>query len=158
MDEGYRLIHWMHYRIQALLVMGHAPGLRHDITEYQANDKEVLVAEICKIMSQEEWDASLAVGRIYVAVTEADLRDGFIHCSSSEQVPGTLDKWYKDYERVIVVTVDPAPLTSEVKWEPNAVGVLFPHIYGPIVPEAVAEAVALERDGSGRFQPTGEEI
>ena len=77
---------------------------------------------------------------------------------SSEQVPGTLDKWYKDYERVIVVTVDPAPLTSEVKWEPNAVGVLFPHIYGPIVPEAVAEAVALDRDGSGRFQPTGEEI
>ena len=148
----------MRDRIQAPLPMGHAPGLRHEITEYQANDKEVLMAEICKIMSQEEWDGSLAVGRIYVAATEADLRDGFIHCSSSEQVPGTLDKWYKDYERVIVVTVDPAPLTSEVKWEPNAVGVLFPHIYGPIVPEAVAEAVALERDGSGRLQPTGEEI
>lgn len=114
------------------------------------------MAEICKIMSQEEWDASFALGRPYEAVTEADLRDGFIHCSSSKQVPGTLDKWYKNYERVIVVTIEPATFTSEVKWEPDAVGVPFPHIYGPIIPAAVVEAVAFERDGSGSFQPTGE--
>ena len=116
------------------------------------------MAEVCKIMSQEEWDTSLAVGKTYVAVSEADLRDGYIHCSSSDQVGGTLDKWYQDYERVIVVTIDPARLTSEVKWEPNAVGVPFPHIYGPIVPEAVAEAVAFERNSSGRLQPAGEEV
>ena len=116
------------------------------------------MAEICKIMSQEEWDTSLAVGETYVAVSQADLRDGFIHCSSSEQVPGTLEKWYRDYQRVIVVTIDPSRLTSELKWEPNAVGVPFPHIYGPIVPGAIANAVALERNASGRLQPTGEEI
>lgn len=116
------------------------------------------MAEICKIMSQEEWDASFAVGTTYVAVSEADLRDGYIHCSSREQLPGTLEKWYREYERVIVVTIEPSRLTSVLKWEPNAVGVPFPHIYGSIVPEAVAAAVALERDGSGRLQPTGEEF
>ena len=116
------------------------------------------MAEICKIMSQAEWDASFAVGTAYVAVSEADVRDGYIHCSSSEQVPGTLEKWYREYERVIVVTIEPSSLTSELRWEPNAVGVPFPHIYGPIVPEAVAGAIAWELDSSGRLQPTGEEF
>ena len=114
------------------------------------------MAETCKIMTQEEWDASIARGKAYVAVSESDLRDGFIHCSTDEQTPRTLAKWYRSFDRVIVVTLDTDKLTSEVRWEPNAVGELFPHVYGPIVPEAVAGAVTLERDETGRFRPLNE--
>ena len=110
------------------------------------------MAETCKIMTQEEWDESIAEGKAYVAVSESDVRDGFIHCSTDEQVPGTLAKWYKSLDRVIVVTVDTDKLTSELKWEPNFAGELFPHIYGPIVPEAVAGAVTLQRDEVGEFR------
>ena len=111
----------------------------------------MVMAEVCKIMPQEEWDESIGAGKAYVAVSEADLRDGYLHCSSAEQVPGTLAKWYTALDSVMVVTIDPARLGSEVKWEPNAVGELFPHIYGPIVPEAVAGVAKMRRDSTGAF-------
>ena len=114
------------------------------------------MAGTCKIMSQEEWDSSIAQGKAYVAVSESDVRDGFIHCSTDEQTPRTLAKWYGSFNRVIVVTLDDDKLTSEVKWEPNAVGELFPHIYGSIVPEAVARAVTLQRDETGQLRPVKE--
>lgn len=109
------------------------------------------MAQICKIMPQEEWDDSIGAGRAYVAVSEADLRDGYLHCSSPEQVPGTLAKWYSTLDSVMVVTIDTARLGSEVKWEPNAVGELFPHIYGSIVPEAVEGVARLRRDSTGEL-------
>ena len=109
------------------------------------------MAQVCKIMTPEEWDGSIAVGKAYVAVSEADLRDGYLHCSSPDQVPGTLAKWYAALDRVIVVTIDTSRLGSEVKWEPNAVGELFPHIYGSITPEAVSGVVRLRRDSTGEF-------
>ena len=114
------------------------------------------MAQVCKIMPQEEWDNSIGAGKAYVAVSEADLRDGYLHCSSPEQVPGTLAKWYSTLDSVMVVTVDTARLRSEVKWEPNAVGEPFPHIYGPIVPEAVAGVVKLRRDSTGGLVPIEE--
>lgn len=114
------------------------------------------MAETCKIMTQEEWDASIAERKAYVAVSESDVRDGFIHCSTAEQVPRTLAKWYKSLDRVVVVTVDPDKLTSELKWEPNFEGELFPHIYGLIIPEAVVGAVTLRRDEAGEFRVLNE--
>ena len=109
------------------------------------------MAQVCKIMTPEEWDASIAAGKQYVAVSEADLRDGYLHCSSPEQVPGTLAKWYAAMDSVIVVTIDTSLLRSEVKWEPNAVGELFPHIYGSIAPEAVSGVARLRRAATGEL-------
>ncbi|MXY76682.1 MAG: DUF952 domain-containing protein [Acidimicrobiia bacterium] len=116
------------------------------------------MAEVCKIMTPEEWEESIAAGKAYVAVSEADLRDGYLHCSSADQVPGTLAKWYGAMDSVVVVTVDTAKLDSEVKWEPNAVGELFPHIYGAIGPEAVAGVEKLRRDSTGELMPIGEGV
>ena len=113
------------------------------------------MGQVCKIMTQEEWDESIGGGKAYVAASEADLRDGYLHCSSTGQVSKTLAKWYAALDSVIVVTVDTDRLTSEVKWEPNAVGELFPHIYGSISPEAVAGVVKLRRDSKGEFVPAG---
>ena len=109
--------------------------------------------QVCKIMTPEEWEESIAVGKAYVAVSEADLRDGYIHCSSADQVPGTLAKWYTAMDSVVVATLDITKLDSEVKWEPNAVGELFPHIYGAIGPEAVAGVEKLQRDSTGELVP-----
>ncbi len=111
------------------------------------------MAQVCKIMTQEEWDESIGVGKEYAAVSEADLRDGYLHCSSTDQVPRTLAKWYAAQDSVIVVTLDTDRLTSEVKWEPNAVGEPFPHLYGPIIPGAVAGMVRLHRDSTGNLVP-----
>ena len=116
------------------------------------------MAQVCKIMTPEEWEESIAAGKAYVAVSEADLRDGYLHCSSADQVPGTLAKWYGAMDSVVVASVDIAKLDSEVKWEPNAVGELFPHIYGPIGPEAVASVAKLRRDSTGELVPIEEGV
>ena len=41
-------------------------------------------------------------------------------------------------QTLVVLVIDPAKLSSEVRYEP-ADGQFFPHIYGPIEPEAVIE-------------------
>lgn len=115
---------------------------------------------ICKIMSQEEWDTTLGVGEPYVAVLEADLRDGFIHCSTNEQLLVTLNRFYTEVDEVLVAVIDEAGLTSELKWEPGKLSPddLFPHIYGSIEPEAVAGAHRIQRGADGEFHLPAELI
>ena len=110
--------------------------------------------DVCKIMTEDDWGRTFGQGEPYVAFIEADVRDGFVHCSSDEQVDGTLARWYTDFDRVVVVTIDTAKLSSELKWEPNPAGVLFPHIYGTIAPEAVAGSVTLTGTKAAGSRPT----
>jgi uncharacterized protein (DUF952 family) len=111
------------------------------------------MAVVCKIMTPDEWESTIGSGKIYQPVLEADLRDGFIHCSTNEQLPTTLSRFYRDAEELMIAIINEPGLTSELKWEPGKLSSdeLFPHIYGPIVPEAVAGAHRIHRDSSGDF-------
>jgi glutathione S-transferase len=77
-----------------------------------------------------------------VTVVEAD----FIHCSTLEQLPGVLDRYYADVPAVDVLVLDLDRLDHEgatVRWEP-AEGGLYPHVYGVVPAVAVVEAVRVE--------------
>ncbi|MBN1813927.1 MAG: DUF952 domain-containing protein [Anaerolineae bacterium] len=117
---------------------------------------------------------------IYHLVTESEFRaqakgieyiptrfdqDGFIHCTGE---PDTLLAVANDYfssveESVLVLVIETAKLTAEVRFEPPASiegsgtshlegGQLFPHIYGPLNLDAVTEIGALRKsDGAYRW-------
>jgi glutathione S-transferase len=77
-----------------------------------------------------------------VTVVEAD----FIHCSTLDQLPGVLDRYYADVPAVDVLVLDLDRLDHEgatVRWEP-AEGGLYPHVYGVVPAVAVVEAVRVE--------------
>lgn len=63
--------------------------------------------------------------------------EGFIHLSERQQVDGVLDRYYQNVPDLLLLHVDPARLTHDVKYEVAPNGELFPHVYGPINKEAI---------------------
>ena len=82
-----------------------------------------------------EWEAAIASGTYRRSTLDQSLDDvGFIHCSTADQVPGTLARIYAGCpEPLVLLTIDPAALGGiEVKVEDG-----FPHVYGPLPTDAV---------------------
>jgi uncharacterized protein (DUF952 family) len=65
--------------------------------------------------------------------------EGFIHCSTAEQVAGVLDRYYQHVPNRLLLHIDPARLSAPLRYEPATNGELFPHIYGPIDRAAVVK-------------------
>jgi len=88
--------------------------------------------------------------------------EGFIHFSRLDQVLGVANAFYAGQRGLLLLEVDVDRLTSEVRWEapvhPSmpAPGTLpseslFPHLYGPLNPEAVLAAHPFEPNLDGVF-------
>lgn len=65
--------------------------------------------------------------------------EGFIHCSYRNQLEAVLERYYKDAEKVLILTINPNQMTSELIAEPSTGGEVYPHIYGKINRTAIAE-------------------
>jgi len=77
--------------------------------------------------------------------------EGFIHCSTAAQVERSLNRFFAGRPEVLLLAIDPQRLASTLKYEP-AHGEDFPHIYGPLNPDAVLGVETLHPDASsGRF-------
>lgn len=74
---------------------------------------------------------------IYVADSLGS--EGFIHLSEQGQVTGVLDRYYRNMPDLLLLHIDPAKLTHELRYEEAANGERFPHLYGPINKGAVVE-------------------
>lgn len=65
-------------------------------------------ADVFKIAPAALWNAALAIG--VFAGSEDDARDGFIHLSTAEQVPGTLAKYFRNQPDLLLIGFDSAAL------------------------------------------------
>ncbi|WP_374763096.1 DUF952 domain-containing protein [Yunchengibacter salinarum] len=62
-----------------------------------------------------------------------DVRDGYIHLSSREQLGATLEKHFKGSGPLILAAVNLGRLgDAPLRFEPARGGDLFPHLYGPL--------------------------
>lgn len=95
---------------------------------------------IFKIFRPAEWAAFQAEGRF--DGSPDDLRDGFIHLSTEEQLPGTLAKHFANETGLIVAEVAPGD-DPALRWEASRGGALFPHLYRPLrAADVIASAPA----------------
>ena len=92
-------------------------------------------------------------------------QDGFIHCTSERDILLQIaNRFYRESPGdFLVLVIDPARLTSELRYEPPThasgdaatadplAGLMFPHIYGPLNPEAVVAVRAARRATDGTF-------
>lgn len=62
--------------------------------------------------------------------SDDDLRDGFIHFSTGDQVVESVEKHRKGEKGLVIVAADPDELYPQLRWEPSRRGALFPHFYG----------------------------
>jgi uncharacterized protein (DUF952 family) len=84
--------------------------------------------------------------------SEVDLRDGFIHFSSAEQVAETAAKHFAGQRDLLLIAVDASRLGAALKWEPSRGGALFPHLYGNLDLAAVTRVTPLPLGPDGRHQ------
>lgn len=76
--------------------------------------------------------------------------EGFIHCSSLQQLAGVLDRYFKKEISVYLLEINPQKLMSRLVEEPPkgapASAETFPHIYGPLNHSAVTKVTVLIRE------------
>jgi uncharacterized protein (DUF952 family)/GNAT superfamily N-acetyltransferase len=84
-----------------------------------------------------EW----ATGRI-----EAAAGEDFIHLSRPEQLHIPANAFYAGRRDLVVLAIEPSKLTDEVRVEGG-----FPHLYGPLLPEAVFDVLPFPADDDGSF-------
>ncbi|MBV9860203.1 MAG: DUF952 domain-containing protein [Alphaproteobacteria bacterium] len=100
-----------------------------------------------------DWEAAVRDG-VYRGSPQ-DLRDGFIHFSTAEQLPESARRHRAGEAGLVVVAVEDTRLGTRLRWEPSRGGVLFPHLYGPLATEEAASVrpLPLGPDGAHRFPP-----
>jgi uncharacterized protein (DUF952 family) len=95
---------------------------------------------IFHISTVEDWQSALQAGDYRVSTRGRSLADeGYIHASRSGQVEGVRAAVYNDPRlRLVLLEIDPARLGVELRLEvPADADEAFPHIYGPLVTDAV---------------------
>jgi uncharacterized protein (DUF952 family) len=97
------------------------------------------VTVLLHILDHATWE-SVRGGRVYRPAS-LDV-EGFIHLSTERQWLATANRFFRGRADLILLVIDPARLSSEVRYEP-ADGDHFPHLYGPLELEAVVAAHVL---------------
>jgi uncharacterized protein (DUF952 family) len=76
--------------------------------------------------------------------------EGFVHCSSADQVARVADAAFRGGDDLVLLCVETERLGAPVRWErPGDSAESFPHVYGPIEPDAVIAVVAFPEGPDG---------
>lgn len=102
---------------------------------------------ILHITQKEQWAQAKLVG-IYCGDT-LDV-EGFIHCSTPEQVIKVANRLFADQKGLILLGIDADKVKPEIRYEGIAED-KFPHIYGALNIDAVFKVVEFEPGENGLF-------
>ena len=113
---------------------------------------------IYHITPRDDWFAARQSGSYQPESLSAE---GFIHCSTEEQVAPVANAFYAEQRDLVVLVIDPARLDVKLKWDPpahpapeSAPAALhgqFPHVYGALNLDAVVNVLPFEPNESGIF-------
>ncbi len=119
------------------------PGLVRRIVEAAS------MGMILHITTRPKWEWALALGE-YRADSLAT--EGFLHGSTARQVAGSADRFFRGRTDLIVLRIDPGKVRAPIRLEKSPHSDQpFPHIFGPLNLDAVADVVPLVPDESGAF-------
>ena len=105
---------------------------------------------ILHICSRAAWAAARTAGAYRPDSVTAE---GFIHCSTREQVLGPANELYRGRQDLVLLVIDESRVNAPVVYEDcYETGQLFPHVYGALNLEAVVRTVAFPPGSDGLFQ------
>lgn len=105
------------------------------------------MAFILHIINNNEW--SKTDGSYH---PESLASDGFIHCSTKDQVIEVANFLYKGQNDLVLLCIDSNRVTSPIKYEDlYEAGEDYPHIYGPLNTNAVFKVVNFTPGDDGTF-------
>jgi uncharacterized protein (DUF952 family) len=92
------------------------------------------VTDILHIATPVEWTGAQARGAVSPPSLEAE---GFVHCSTPDQLPGTLARHFAGAGDLVLLVLDSAAV-GDLRWEESVPGAPpFPHVYNAIPVAAV---------------------
>jgi uncharacterized protein (DUF952 family) len=106
---------------------------------------------IFHIATVADWQRARESGAYTTSTVGRTLEDeGFLHAAHRQQVAGVFDRYYRGLGvPLVLLTIDTDRLG--VPWREDPVGEqTFPHIYGPLSPQAVVGVQPLDKDGRTR--------
>lgn len=104
--------------------------------------------QIFHIATAADWAAARASGAYTTSTRGVSLeQEGFLHAARQDQVAGVFHRYYRDAdEPLLLLRIDTDRL--DVPWQEDVVGEdTYPHIYGPLSPDAVVATEALDETG-----------
>jgi uncharacterized protein (DUF952 family)/heme-degrading monooxygenase HmoA len=105
-------------------------------------------ARVFHVAMPGDWEAAQLAGHYTTSTRGRSLaEEGFIHCSFADQVEAIANRYYADLDTLVLLTIDPSLLGSELVVEDPFPGApqRFPHVYAPIPVSAVVETRAWNR-------------
>ena len=112
---------------------------------YPAAMKHQFIYHMCR---KPAWQAARQSGEY--AGSEIDLKDGFIHFSTSDQLAETAALHLAGIEDLLLLKVHVETVSDDLKWETSRDRALFPHLYRPLRCDEAVEIFELKLDASGR--------
>jgi uncharacterized protein (DUF952 family) len=103
---------------------------------------------ILHITSRAEWEKAKNLGTYR---SDSLASEGFIHCSTAAQVIGSANRFFKGRSDLVVLSINPDRVKSEIHYEGADANNLFPHIYGELNIDAVLQVTDLEAGKDGVF-------
>lgn len=113
------------------------------------------MTEIAHITSVEEWESQKDTG-VYTAPSLES--QGYIHLSRKEQVCGTLNRWFKTSDSVLLLLIDSEKIQASSKLVYEAPDgnhdseLTFPHLYGPLNVSAVTGTQLVTRESGSEWK------
>ena len=105
--------------------------------------------QIFHIATVADWERARESGAYTTSSLGRSLEDeGFLHAAHRQQLAGVFQRYYAAVsEPLVLLTIDTDRL--DVPWREDDVGEeTFPHIHGPLSPEAVVDVQPLDEAGT----------
>jgi len=102
---------------------------------------------ILHITKADEWEEALIKGEYK---TKSLLKEGFIHCSTPDQIIDIANNIFKNEKGLILLCIDTSKVKADIKFEYGGLQ-KYPHIYGILNLDAVIKIYPFEQDSNGNF-------
>lgn len=105
---------------------------------------------ITKVITKRNWEIAKIAGEIN---EKSLIEERFIHCSFLEQALNVAQKHFVHEEDVLLLTINPAVVKAEIKYELASNGQKYPHVYGAINIDAIIDVVPFPKEKGGFILP-----
>lgn len=86
-----------------------------------------MIVKVYKIFTESEWNDFQANNQFKGSAD--DLRDGFIHLSTEEQIDEVMKKYFSGQHPLYVAEFSDLNFLQKLKWEISASGGVYPYLY-----------------------------
>ena len=87
----------------------------------------VMQDKVYKIFTESEWMLFQETGQFQGSAD--DLRDGFIHLSTKQQLAGVIEKFFSGVHPLYVAEFSGPGFIRRIKWEASFSNERYPHLY-----------------------------